>query len=78
MSRPQNCKVSQGDTRVWVLPQESQLEDICELRYLIPPATMESRYRTAKQVSESFSAQEKKNGSKKVKGLEPSGNFILP
>lgn len=78
MSRSQNCKVSQGDTRIWVLTQESQLEDISELRYLTPAATMESRHRTAKQVSESFPAQEKKNGSKKVKGLKPSGNFIPP
>lgn len=78
MSRPQNCKVSQGDTRIWVLTQESQLEDISELRYLTPAATMESRYRTAKQVSESFPAQEKKKWVKKVKGLEPGGNFIPP
>lgn len=70
MSRSQNCKVSQGDTRIWVLTQESQLDDISELRYLTPAATMESRYRTAKQVSESFPAQEKKKWVKESERAE--------
>lgn len=71
MIRPQNCKVSQSDTRIWVLTQESQLEDISELCYLTPAATVESRCRTAKQVSESFPAQEKKMGQRKCKGWSP-------
>lgn len=78
MSMPQNYKVSQGDTKIWVLTQESQPEDISELPCLTPAATMESRCRTAKQVSESFPAQEKKMGQRKWKGWSPVETLFRP